>query len=52
MTLGAASMNVDADGGLIDIDATTTVTIGGSNATGVTIGRATKNVVNSWKPDG
>jgi len=44
LTLGAASMNIDSDGGAIDMDASTTVTIGGSNATGVTIGRADKNV--------
>ena len=44
LTMGAASMNIDADGGAIDIDATTTITVGGTNATAVSIGKSNTTV--------
>jgi hypothetical protein len=42
--MGASEMNIDADGGSIDIDATTTITVGGTNSTGVTIGKSDTTV--------
>jgi hypothetical protein len=44
LTMGAASMDIDADGGAIDIDATTTITVGGTNATAVSIGKSDTTV--------
>jgi hypothetical protein len=44
LTMGASEMNIDADGGAIDIDATTTITVGGTNATAVSIGKSNTTV--------
>jgi hypothetical protein len=44
LTLGASEMDIDADGGVINMDATSTITIGGTNATGVTIGKSDTTV--------
>jgi hypothetical protein len=44
LTMGATEMDIDADGGAIDIDATTTITIGGTNATAVTVGKSDTTV--------
>jgi hypothetical protein len=44
LTMGASEMNIDADGGAIDIDATTTITVGGTNATAVSIGKSDTTV--------
>lgn len=45
LTLGGATLDVDADGGAVDIDASTNVVLGGTNALEVQLGRATKDVV-------
>jgi hypothetical protein len=37
-------MDIDADGGTIDIDATGAITIGGTNATAVTVGKSDTTV--------
>jgi hypothetical protein len=44
LTMGASEMDIDADGGVINMDATSTITIGGTNATGVTIGKSDTTV--------